>query len=209
MQVLTALPDGGPGFYARPLVAIRPVPHCRANRTISPRRHQVIETKKQPKDANADPLTGAPGSHPVGTGIGAAGGAVAGAAAGAVVGGPVGAVIGAAIGGAAGGAAGHGIGESVNPTLENTYWQGTYRSRPYIDRTRPYSHYQDAYRFGWESKLANPKRKWAEAEADLAEGWKTTQSKSTLAWEQAKQAAQDAWNRVENVLPGDSDHDGH
>src|SRR3989344_4789503 len=45
-------------------------------------------------DANRDPLTNEPGSHPVGTGVGAAlGGAAAGAAAGAF-GGPVGAAIG-------------------------------------------------------------------------------------------------------------------
>jgi len=42
-------------------------------------------------DANRDPLTGAPGSHPVGTGIGAAaGGVAAGAAAGTLAAGPVG-----------------------------------------------------------------------------------------------------------------------
>ena len=32
------------------------------------------------KDLNADPITGEPGSHPVGTGLGAAGGAAAGGA---------------------------------------------------------------------------------------------------------------------------------
>ena len=32
------------------------------------------------KDLNEDPITGEPGSHPVGTGLGAAGGAAAGAA---------------------------------------------------------------------------------------------------------------------------------
>ena len=36
--------------------------------------------KKKGTDPNPDPITGAPGSHPVGTGIGAAGGAAAGVA---------------------------------------------------------------------------------------------------------------------------------
>jgi len=59
--------------------------------------------------AHRDPITGAPGSHPVGTGVGAAaGGVAAGAAVGAVAG-PVGAVVGAAIGAVVGGLAGKAI----------------------------------------------------------------------------------------------------
>ena len=59
--------------------------------------------EKEPHDANRDPLTGAPGAHPVGVGLGtAAGGMAAGAAAGAVAG-PVGAVAGAVVGGIVGG----------------------------------------------------------------------------------------------------------
>ena len=55
--------------------------------------------EKEPRDANRDPITGAPGAHPVGVGLGtAAGGMAAGAAAGAV-GGPAGAVAGAVVGG--------------------------------------------------------------------------------------------------------------
>lgn len=77
--------------------------------------------KGLPKDArddlNADPITGEPGAHPVGTGVGAAGGAVAGAAVGAI-GGPVGAIVGGAVGAVVGGLAGKGAAEAVNPTEE-------------------------------------------------------------------------------------------
>lgn len=65
---------------------------------------------------NRDPLTGAPGSHPLGTGIGSAGGAAAGALIGAAVGGPAGAVVGGAVGAVAGGMTGHAVGESAQPT---------------------------------------------------------------------------------------------
>ena len=41
------------------------------------------------RDMNRDPITGEPGSHPVGTGVGAAGGAAAGAVVGSVFG-PIG-----------------------------------------------------------------------------------------------------------------------
>lgn len=75
----------------------------------------VIEQAEHPHQ-NPDPITHAPGSHPVGTGIGGAvGGAIAGAAIGTAVG-PVGTAIGAAIGAIAGGLAGHAVAEAVNPT---------------------------------------------------------------------------------------------
>ena len=69
---------------------------------------------------NRDPISGAPGAHPVGTGVGAAaGGIAAGAAAGSVAG-PVGTVVGAAVGAVAGGLAGKGVAEKVDPTVSTS-----------------------------------------------------------------------------------------
>src|SRR5688572_25998132 len=100
------------------------------------------------RDANRDPITGAPGAHPVGTGVGAAvGGAAAGAAAGTVAG-PVGTVIGAAAGAIAGGLAGKGIAEKIDPTVEDAYWQESYRGRPYIRSDYTYHDYGPAYMYG-------------------------------------------------------------
>src|SRR5688500_1886364 len=109
-------------------------------------------------DANRDPITGAPGSHPVGTGVGAIGGGVAGAAAGgliasaaagaalgSVVPGPgtvVGAVAGAVVGAVAGGLAGKGVAESVNPTAEDAYWRENFKNRPYYEAGRKYDDYR-------------------------------------------------------------------
>ena len=89
------------------------------------------------KDANRDPISGAPGAHPIGTGLGASGGAAAGAAIGAV-GGPVGALVGGAIGAVAGGLAGKGAAEAVNPTVEDAYWRDNYSTRPYAAADRNY-----------------------------------------------------------------------
>lgn len=158
--------------------------------------------------ANRDPITGEAGSHPVGTGVGAAGGAVTGAAVGAAVGGPVGAVVGGAIGAVAGGAAGHAVGESVNPTVEDAYWRDNYSTQSYADRTMPYSEYQPAYRYGWESRERYPGRRYDEVENDLERGWETAKGESKLAWHQAKNATRDAWHRVERAMPGDADGDG-
>ena len=96
--------------------------------------------EKKKRDANRDPLTGEPGSHPVGTGIGAAAGgaagAVAGAATGAAVGtagaGPIGTAIGGVAGALIGAAAGHGTAEGLNPT--NAPSEGRYIDYDVIDR---------------------------------------------------------------------------
>lgn len=83
-------------------------------------------------DLHADPISGAPGSHPVGTGVGAAaGGAAAGAAIGAIAG-PVGALVGVAVGAVVGGLAGKGVAEMVEPTAEEAYWRENYVGRPRV-----------------------------------------------------------------------------
>ena len=108
-------------------------------------------TKIETTDSNRDPITGEPGSHPVGTGVGSAGGAATGMGIGAVVGGPVGAVIGGVVGAVAGGALGHVAAEAIDPTAETTYWRNTYSTRPYATPASTFDDYEPAYRYGWES----------------------------------------------------------
>ena len=108
-------------------------------------------------EPNADPLTGEPGSHPIGTGVGATSGAVAGAAVGAVIGGPLGAAVGGAIGAVAGGAAGHSVGESLNPTVESVYWEGRFRARPYYEVGRTFGDYEPAYRQYFTGNASAPR----------------------------------------------------
>jgi hypothetical protein len=158
-------------------------------------------------DTNPDPITGAPGSHPVGTGIGAAGGGAAGMAIGAA-GGPVGAAIGTVVGAVVGGLTGKVAAEAFDPTAEEAYWRDNYQTRPYVDPDLDYDAYGPAYQHGWESKTRNPNRRYDEAEADLATDWNKTKASARLGWEKAKHATRDAWDRVERALPGDSDRDG-
>src|SRR3954471_9273816 len=101
---------------------------------------QNIEKKKLEKDDNRDPLTGAPGAHPVGVGVGAAGGGATGAAIGTAVAGPVGTAVGAVIGAVAGGLAGKGVAESIDPTAEEAYWRENHRSQPFA-RDRAYDEF--------------------------------------------------------------------
>lgn len=76
---------------------------------------KIDNTNPNTPDRNPDPITGAPGSHAVGTGIGSGSGAVTGAALGAI-GGPVGAAIGGVAGAVVGAVVGHKAGEANDPT---------------------------------------------------------------------------------------------
>ena len=163
---------------------------------------------KKDKDLNPDPLTGAPGSHPVGTGVGATGGAVTGVAVGGAVGGPVGAAIGGVVGTVAGAAAGHKAAESINPTVEDAYWRENYKTREYVDRALPYSYYEPAYRYGWESRARLGRKSYQDVENDLERGWDKAKGESKLRWNEAKNATRDAWHHVERAIPGDFDRDG-
>jgi hypothetical protein len=172
------------------------------------------QTMKSRDDArqNRDPITGAPGSHPVGTGVGAvAGGVAAGAAAGSVAG-PVGTVVGAAVGAIAGGLAGKGIAEMIDPTAEDAYWRDNYLSRPYITSGATYDDYGPAYRYGVDAYSRYPGRAFDEVESELASDWNRAKGKSKLEWERAKAATRDSWQRmsdtIERAIPGDSDRDG-
>lgn len=163
-------------------------------------------------NANRDPITGAPGAHPVGTGVGAlVGGAAAGAAAGTIAG-PVGTVIGAAVGAIVGGLAGKGVAEKIDPTVEDAYWRDNYQTRPYVDGERSYDDYGPAYGYGVSAYDRFPGRSFDEVEPELSRDWGTTRGNSRLEWDSAKHATRDAWQRVsdtvERAVPGDSDRDG-
>jgi phage tail tape-measure protein len=121
-------------------------------------------------DAIRDPLTGAPGAHPVGTGVG---GAAAGAATGTVAG-PVGTVVGAAIGAVVGGLAGKGVAEDVNPTRERAYWSENFSGRDYVEKGSSFD----------------------DVESEMSSDWAASRGASSLSRERAKHAARDAWNRI-------------
>jgi len=150
------------------------------------------------RDLNPDPITGAPGSHPIGTGIGAAGAGAVGAAIGAV-GGPVGSLAGAAIGAIVGGLAGKGVAEAIDPTAEEAFWRENYRSREYVAEHHTFDDYHPAYQLGWEGRKRHHARDFSEVEHDLGRDWDKIRGKSTLDWDRAKPATRDAWDRAHQV----------
>ncbi|SEL58048.1 hypothetical protein SAMN05428989_1977 [Pseudoxanthomonas sp. GM95] len=153
-----------------------------------------------PDDANRDPITGAPGSHPVGVGVGGViGGAAAGAAAGTVLG-PIGTLIGAAVGVVVGSAAGKGVAERIDPTMETEYWRGEFANRPYVDPSKEFDRdYATAYGFGLQARELEPGRRWEEREAELEKQWPAQRGTSTLEWDQAREAARDSWYRADRT----------
>jgi hypothetical protein len=153
-----------------------------------------------------DPLTGAPGAHPLGVGVGAAAGGLATGAAVGSVAGPVGTMVGAAVGAIAGGLIGKGAAEMVDPTVEEAYWRDHYATRPYVADDRTYEDYAPAYRYGVDSYNRHYRRGYLEAETELAQGWDSAKGESRLGWDDARDAVRDAWDRasdrVERNIPG-------
>lgn len=167
---------------------------------MSTKKNQRENPDLQRDPANPDVLTGQPGAHPLGAGLGAVvGGAVTGAAAGAVAG-PVGAVAGTIVGGVAGGYAGKAVAENINPTVESDYWRQTYPSRPYYRKDRPFETLEPAYRIGWES-YETRSQPWETREQEVKRKWEENRWEGEggavkVPWDEARQAARDAYNRV-------------
>ena len=156
----------------------------------------MADTPKQPS-ANRDPITGAPGAHPVGTGMGAAAGGATGAAIGSVVG-PAGTLVGAAVGAIAGGLAGKGVAEMVDPTVEDAYWRDAHVKQSYYSKGREYDAFAPAYRTGYEGRVKYNGRKFDEIETDLEADYKRHNGK--LDWIDVKDASRNAWNRVDTRI---------
>lgn len=182
-------------------------------------QQQLDAGKKQGNDANRDPITKAPGAHPVGTGVGAAVGGVAGVAAagmagsalaGAAIGtaaGPIGTAAGLVIGAIAGGLLGKGIAEKIDPTVEDSYWRGQYEKEPYYSQGARYEDYQPAYSTAYRHYGTQPGRKFDEVEPTLRADYEKTRGDSKLGWDRARDASRSAWDRLERTLSGDSRRD--
>jgi hypothetical protein len=166
---------------------------------------KVTFKEREASNANRDPITGAPGAHPVGVGLGATTGATTGALVGAFVAGPVGAVVGGAIGAYAGGLAGKEAGENFVPTVEDTYWRENYYKRAYCIPGVEYKQYAPAYKYGRDSALLYKGQTWDEVVQLIEAGWPKVQYDfegerlSFLTWPQAMPAIKDAWDRAHST----------
>lgn len=154
------------------------------------------DLNKKDKSRNSDPITGAPGSHPIGTGIGAAvGGAAAAGAAAGMAAGPVGSIVGAAAGAIVGGLAGKGVAEKIDPTREDAYWR-EHHARQGWAKGRAYEDFQPAYRVGYEGYAHHGGvGTFDDREDELRQKYESGRPK--LAWEDAKHATRAAWHKFD------------
>jgi hypothetical protein len=173
------------------------------------------------RDMNRDPITGAPGSHPVGVGVGAAAAGATGAAIGTAVGGPIGTAVGAAIGAIAGGLMGKGVAEMIDPTAEAAYWREQHRSQPYATH-REYDQFEGAYQTGYEGYGRHYREgvRFEDVEPSLRQDYETrvaaqpgdagspgaVNERPVLPWEEARPATQAAWERVDALYRGERRH---
>jgi hypothetical protein len=145
--------------------------------------------------SNPDPITGAPGSHPIEAAIGAAAAVAASGVAVGAVAGPVAAAVGAAAGAIAGGYAGKGIGELIDPTIEDNWLQDNFSSRPYVHAGDDFEDYRAAYRYGGVAES-----RYGDAGIDLTDpqlqrDWEASKE-GEMPWSKASAAVQDAYDRT-------------
>ena len=78
---------------------------------------------------------------------------------------------------------------------EDLYWRENYASRPYAGKSS-YETFRPGYRYGYESAQRFRGRQWGDVEKDLERDWGTYAHRGTSTWQQIKDAARDAWDRV-------------
>ena len=148
---------------------------------------------------NPDPITDAPGSHPIETGIGAA---VAGAASGLAVGavaGPVAAAVGAAVGAVAGGYAGKGLGEMIDPTTEDNWLRDHFDSFTYPDEDETFETYEPAYRYGGQVEAKYGDAGWDAIVGDVEKEWAQAEGYPGMKWPKAREAVKDSYERTVQI----------
>ena len=160
-------------------------------------RRRAAWTYGETRDENRDPITGAPGAHPVGTGLGAAAGGMAAGAAAGTVAGPVGTAVGAAVGAIVGGLAGKAVAERIDPTAEEAYWRTQYTREPYYERGYTFDDYYPAYRTGWEGRARYAGRSYEDVERDLQRDYTRNRGSSQLDWGRNRHAVRAAWDRFD------------
>ena len=107
--------------------------------------------------------------------------------------------LGAAAGAIVGGLAGKAVTENIDPTTENSYWQNSYASRPYVEPGAMFDDHGPAYGYGMGATSQYPEREFDDVESDLSGSWESKRGSSSLTWDKARAATRDAWDRVRTL----------
>jgi hypothetical protein len=172
--------------------------HCQENApmTIDDRTKQKTIDLPPKGSRNADPITNAPGAHPIEAGIGAAiAGAATGLAAGAVAG-PLAAAAGAAVGAVAGGYAGKGLGEIIDPTTEDNWLRDHFESFTYPEADESFETYEPAYRYGGEVEAKYGDTGWNAIVDEVEKEWAQSEGYPGMNWPKAREAVKNSYERT-------------
>ena len=83
--------------------------------------------------------------------------------------------------------------------MEDEYWRGACRSRPYWAKDSTYDDWRPAYRYGYESAVRHEGCAWDDQlEDELRTGWDRYPERRNRdwSWQHVKDAVRDAWNRL-------------
>jgi hypothetical protein len=94
----------------------------------------------------------------------------------------------------AGALGGDAIASSLSQEDER-HWKGSFSSRPYVKPGARYQDYGPAYAYGTQAFSRHGGDPFESVEPELSQGWMTARGGSTLAWEHAKDATRDAYDR--------------
>ncbi|HEY5074155.1 MAG TPA: hypothetical protein VII34_05610 [Pyrinomonadaceae bacterium] len=86
----------------------------------------------------------------------------------------------------------------MNSKDEEDYWREHHHKQPFVKPGHTYEHYAPAYRTGYEGCDKHPGRKFEEIEPDLASDYE--KHGSVIAWDDARDAARAAWDKVSGVI---------
>lgn len=80
---------------------------------------------------------------------------------------------------------------------QNTYWRKNYSSRPYYNKSRDYTVYEPAYRYGVDLYTHNSDKTYDQLnQSEIGKNWSDARGRSNLDWSDAQLATRDAYNRM-------------
>jgi hypothetical protein len=89
---------------------------------------------------------------------------------------------------------------SESSTEEEKYWREQHAKQPYADQTRPFEHYQLAYRTGAEAARKHPGKKFEEIEDEVILDYERTDAGAALPWDHARHAVHAAWAKLSHDI---------
>lgn len=86
----------------------------------------------------------------------------------------------------------------MDPKDEEKPWREHHEKQPFVKSGQTFEHWAPAYRAGYEGAHKNPGKKFSEMETELEADY--VKQRPVLPWDEAKDAARVAWDRLGGVF---------